>query len=150
VAQQRFFKFMLMGFSVGFFSIFVGGFLFTGTLKQQIESEKEQYGRVAPIVKDIEALRAQQGDLAHLSVEEASRRILDDLNLVSHTTSFRTTRFSETDEGVQVTMTGLTLVMLTDFLEAMRDRASLQTPDFALTRNPDDPRLADVHLVLAR
>ena len=70
-SQQRFFKLILMGLSALFFSVFVGVYLFTGTLKQQIVASKEQYVRVIPIVQDIKALRAQQGDLAHLPVDEA-------------------------------------------------------------------------------
>ncbi|BCS89053.1 hypothetical protein [Pseudodesulfovibrio sediminis] len=148
--QQRFFKLVLSGTATAFFAVFVGVYLFTGTLDQQIKAEKAQYSRVVPIVQEINMLHARQGDLAHLSVEEATRRILDDHALTEHTISFHETRISETMLGEEMTMTGLTLVMVTDFLKAIRDRASLQTPEFALTRNPDDPRLADVHLVLVR
>lgn len=149
-SQQRFFKLMLIGLSAVCFSIVVGGFLFTGKLVQQIEVEKEQYGRVAPLVKDIRTLRARQGDLAHLSPVEAVQRIVDDLTMGDYLTSLRITRINEETEGAQVTCSGLTLIMLTDFLEDLRDRANLQSPDFTLTRNTEDPRLADVHLVLAR
>lgn len=149
-SQQRFFKLMLVGLSSLFFSVLVGGFLFTGKLTQQIDIEKEQYGRVAPLVNDILTLRARQGDLTHLPPVEAVQRIIEDRRMTDYVTSFRTTRLKENTEGAQVTCSGLTLIMLTDFLEDLRDRANLQATDFTLTRNPDDPRLADVHLVLAR
>nr|WP_321513299.1 hypothetical protein [uncultured Pseudodesulfovibrio sp.] len=149
-SQQRFFKMMLFGLAAAFFSIFVGGYLFTSTLLQQIGAEKEQYARVVPIVQGIQSLRAKQGDLAHLSAKDATWRIIDDRMLEDRLTSIRSTHLNENVEGVQVTFTGLTLIMLTDFLQDLRDRASLQTPEFTLTRNNDDSRLADVHLVLAR
>ena len=149
-SQQRFFRLMLTGLSALFFSLLVGGVLFTGKLIQQIGVEKEQYGRVAPLVNDIRTLRARMGDLSHLPPVEAVQRIVDDRRMADYVTSLRTTRLKEDSEGAQVTCSGLTLIMLTDFLEDLRDRASLQTPDFTLTRNPEDPRLADVHLVLGR
>lgn len=149
-AQQRLFRFVLLGLSGLFFAVFVGLFLFSGTLVQQINAEKGQYGLVVPIVKDITMLRASQGDLVRVPPEEAVQRILEDRKLEDYVVSMRTTRRAENVEGVQLTMSGLTLIMLTDFLQDVRDRASLQAPDFALTRNPEDPRLADVHLVLAR
>lgn len=149
-SQQRFFKLILVGLSGLFFSVFVGVYLFTGTLKQQIVASKEQYVRVIPIVQDIKALRAQQGDLAHLPVDEAIWRIIDDLLIEENLASLRTTLLNEDETGIQVTLNGLSLTKLTDLLHDLRDRASLQTPDCTLTRNPDDPRLADVHLVLAR
>ena len=149
-SQQQFFKYVLVGLSVGFFAVFVGAYLFTNTLIQQISQEKEQYGQVVPIVHDINALRASRGDLAHEPVKDAVWRIIEDRVLEDRLTSIRDTRISENVEGIQVTFTGLTLIMLTDFLQDLRDRASLQTPEFTLTRNNEDPRMADVHLVLAR
>jgi len=149
-SQQRFFKLVLTGLSALFFSVLVGGVLFTGKLAQQIDAEKEQYGRVAPLVDDIRTLRARQGDLAHLPPVEAVQLIVEDRRMGDYVTSLRTTRLKEDTEGAQVTCSGLTLIMLTDFLEDLRDRANLQAPDFTLTRNPEDPRLADAHLVLAR
>ena len=149
-SQQRLFKLVLVGLSVLFFFVFVGTYLFTGTLKQQIGASKEQYVRVIPIVQDIKALRAQQSDLANLPVDEAIWIIIDDLLIEENLVSIRTTRFNEDETGIQVTLNKLSLTKLTGLLHDLRDRASLQTPDCALTRNPDDPRLADVHLVLAR
>jgi len=119
-------------------------------MAQQIAESKEQYASVLPIVQDIKALRAQQGDLAHLSVEDAVWRIIDDLLLEDNLTSIHTTRLNEDEVGIQVTFSSLSLTKLTNFLQALRDRASLQTPDCTLTRNPDDPRLADAHFVFAR
>jgi len=149
-SQQRFFSIALIGLSGAFFAVLVGVHLFTGALDLKIEEAKERYGKVVPLVHDITALRASRGDLAHLSPFEAVERIIDDRNLTDYVNSMRTTRLDEDMEGVQLTISGLTLIMLTDFLEDMRDRASLQTPDFTLVRNVEDPRLADVHLVLAR
>ena len=149
-SQQRFFRLMLTGLSSLFFSVLVGGFLFTGKLAQQIDIEKEQYGRVAPLVNDILTLRARQGDLTHLPPVEAVQRIIEDRRMADYVNSLRSTRLKEDIEGAQVTCSGLTLIMLTDFLEDLRDRANLQAPDFTLAHNPEDPRLADVHLVLAR
>lgn len=149
-SQQRFFKLALTGLSGLCFAVLVGGILFTTKLGQRIEEEKEQYGRVAPLVNDIRILRARQGDLAHLPPVEAVQQIVEDRHMGDHVLSLRITRIKEDVEGAQVTCTRLTLIMLTDFLEDLRDRANLQAPDFTLTRNPDDPRLADAHLVLAR
>ncbi|MCJ2165111.1 MULTISPECIES: hypothetical protein [unclassified Pseudodesulfovibrio] len=149
-AQQRLFRFVLTGLGGLFFAVFVGVFLFTSTLTQEIEAEKAQYGLVVPIVQNITRLRANQGDLVHLAPGEAVQRIIEDRKLEDYVASMRTTRLREEADSVQVTLNGLTLIMLTDFLQDVRERASLQTPDFTLTRNPDDPRLADMHLVLAR
>ncbi|MBG0790619.1 MAG: hypothetical protein H0S80_09005 [Desulfovibrionaceae bacterium] len=149
-SQQRFFKLVLTGLAGLCFAVLVGGGLFTGKLTQQIAVEKTQYGRVAPLVHDIRTLRARQGDLAHLSPVEAVQRIIEDRSMGDHVTSLRITRLKEDVVGAQVTCHRLTLIMLTDFLEEVRDRANLQAPDFTLTRNPEDPRLADAHLVLAR
>lgn len=149
-AQQRLFKYGLLGTAGASFAIFVGLYLFTGTLEQQIAEEKTQYTMVTPIVQEINRLRASRGDLVHLTPEEAVQRILDDRLLGDYAVSMRATRLKEKQEGVQITLSGLTLIMLTDFLQDMRERASLQTPDFTLTRNQDDPRLADVHMVLTR
>jgi len=149
-SQQRFFKFVLSGLSLLFFSVCIGTYLFTGPLTQQIAQSKERYGYVVPIVQDIKALRAQQGDLAHLPVKEAVWRLIDDLQIEENLASIRTTRLNEDENGIQVTFDGLSLTELTNFLDALRGRASLQTPDCALTRNPDDPRLVDAHFVLAR
>ncbi|NDV19966.1 hypothetical protein GO013_11090 [Pseudodesulfovibrio sp. JC047] len=149
-SQQRLFKMVLLGLAGAFFSVFVGVYLFTSTLEQQIVAEKEQYARVMPIVQGIHALRAKQGDLARLTVKDATWRIIDERMLESRLTSIRSTGLNDSNDAVQVTFTGVTLIMLTDFLQDLRDRASLQTPEFTLTRNNDDPRLADVHLVLSR
>ena len=149
-SQERLFKYTLLGVAGAVFAIFVGLSLFTGALGQEIAAEKEQYSLVLPLVEDITTMRAGQGDLVHLSPEDAVRRIVDDRALGDYVQSLRATRIAEDREGVQVTFGGLTLIMLTDFLQDVRDRASLQAPEFALTRNPDDPRLADAHLVLGR
>jgi hypothetical protein len=149
-SQQRLFKFILFGTAGLCFAVFVGATLFTGALGQEIAVEKEQYGLVVPLVREITTLRAAQGDLVRLTPEEAVRRILDDRSLNDYAASLRATRAAEDQEGVEVTLNGLTLIMLTDFLQDVRDRASLQAPEFVLTRNPEEPRLADVHLVLAR
>lgn len=147
--QRQFFKRVLIAVTVVMAFAFVGLFLITGTMVKQIEEAKEQYGDVVPIVQDVHMLRAQQGDLAHLGGEESVTRILDDLQLQQRVMSMRVMPDDALDR-VQVTLAGLSLPELTDFLRALRDRASLQTPDFTLTRNDDDPRLADVHLLLAR
>lgn len=149
-SQQRLFKYVLLGAAGLMFAVFVGAYLFTATLVQQIQAEKEQYGLVVPLVRDITTLRAGQGDLVRLPPEEAVRRILDDRALNDYVRSMRATQVAGDQEGVQVTLGGLTLIMVTDFLQDVRDRASLQAPEFVLTRNPEEPRLADVHLVLAR
>ncbi|EGB15526.1 hypothetical protein DND132_2322 [Pseudodesulfovibrio mercurii] len=149
-SQERLFKYVLFGAAGLLFAVFVGAYLFTGTLAQRIEAGKEQYGLVVPLVRDITTLRAAQGDLVRVPPEDAVRRILDDRSLNEYVRSLRPTRVAENQDGVQVTLGGLTLIMLTDFLQDVRDRASLQAPEFILTRNPEEPRLADVHLVLAR
>jgi len=149
-SQQRLFKFLLLGTAGLCFAVFVGVTLFTGTLGQEIAAEKEQYGLVVPLVREITTLRAAQGDLVQLTPEEAVGRILDDRSLNDYVVSMRPSRTAENQEGVQVTMSGLTLIMLTDFLQDVRDRAGLQAPEFVLTRNLEEPRLADMHLVLAR
>lgn len=149
-SQQRLFKFLLLGTAGLIFAVFVGATLFTGALTQEIAAEKEQYGLVVPLVREITTLRAAQGDLVRLTPEEAVRRILDDRSLNDYAASLRPTRVAGDQEGVEVTLNGLTLIMLTDFLQDVRERASLQAPEFVLTRNPEEPRLADVHLVLAR
>lgn len=149
-SQQRFFKVVLVGLSVTIVSVIIGMNLFGGTLGQQIAEAKEQYGRVVPIVQDVKALRAQQGDLAHMPVKEAAWRIIDDLAIEENLVSIRETKWRDDEPGIQVTLEGLSLTKLSDLLRDLRDRASLQTPECALTRNPDDPRLADAHFVLAR
>jgi len=149
-SQHRFFKLLLLGALIGTFSVLVGLRLFSGSVEQRIAESKEQYGRVVPIVADIIALRAQQGSLAHLPVDEAVWYIIDDLLIEENLTSLRTTHIDEDTDGIQVTFTGLSLSKLINFMDAMREQASLQTPDCSITRNPDDPRLADVHFVLAR
>lgn len=149
-AQQRFFRLVNLGTLVAVLSIFIGLGLFGSTVEQQIDEAKEQYGRVLPLVQEIRELRAQQGNLAHLPPEEAVWDIIDDHGIEPKLTSFRTTRLSEDEIGVQATFTGLSLTRMTDFLHDLRERASLQTPDCTITRNEDDPRLADVHVVVAR
>lgn len=149
-SQQRLFRLVLASLSGLCFAVLVSGSLLTGKLTQQIAVEKEQYGSVAPLVNDIRTLRTQQGDLAHLSPVEAVQQIIEDRHMTDYVTSLRTTRLREDTEAAQTTCEGLTLIMLTDFLEDLRGRANLQSPDCTLTRNSKDPRLADVHLVLAR
>jgi type II secretory pathway component PulM len=149
-SQQRLFRMVNLGTLVVSLSVFIGLGLFGNTVEQQIAEAKEQYGRVLPLVEEIRAFRAQQGNLAHLPVDEAVWDIIDTIGIEPQVTSFRTTRLSEHETGVQVTLTGLTLPRLTDFLRDLRERASLQSPDCTISRNQDDPRLADAHLVLAR
>lgn len=149
-SQERLFKFLLAGCAGLCFAVFVGLSLFSGALGQRIAAAKQEYGLVVPLVREIATLRASRGDLAGTPPEEAVRRIVEDRVLADYVVSMRGSRISESQDGVQVTFSGLTLIMLTDFLQDVRDRASLQAPEFALTRNPGDPRLADVHMVLAR
>ena len=149
-AQQRLFKYTLLGTAGLCFSVYVGLFFFTGALEQEIAAAKTQYGLVVPIVQDINRLHASQGDLVAMTSEDAVAKILEDRALGDYLVTMQPTRLKEKQEGVEVTLKGLTLIMLTDFLQDVRERAGLQTPEFVLTRNPADPRLADVHLVLAR
>ncbi|WFS62665.1 hypothetical protein LF599_00480 [Pseudodesulfovibrio thermohalotolerans] len=149
-SQERLFKYALFFVAGAFFAVFVGANLFTGALGQQIEAQKTQYGLVVPLVREINILRAAQGDLVRQSPENAVRRILDDRSLNDYARSVESLRFAEDQEGVRVVLEGLTVIMLTDFLQDVRDRAGLQTPEFKLTRNLGEPRLADVLLVLAR
>lgn len=149
-SQKRFFKLVLLGSLIASLSIIIGLNLFASSLAQQITESKEQYGRVLPMVEEVRALRAQQGILAHLPVDEAIWTIIDDNLMEENLTSIRSTKVDEDTPAIQVTFTGLSLTKLTTFMHDMRDKASLQTPDCAITRNPDDPRLADAHFVLAR
>ena len=149
-SQKRFFKLVLMGTLVLSLCVFVGLKLVGNSLELGIGQAKEQYGRVLPLVREVVALRAQMGNLAHLPVEEAVWFIIDDLSIEPNLTSIRSTTLQGDVKALQVTFTGLPQAKLTAFLEALRERASLQTPECVLTRNPDDPRLADIHLVLAR
>jgi hypothetical protein len=149
-SQQQFFKYTLSGLSLLIFFVCIGIFLFIGPLTQQIAQSKERYAQVVPIVQDIKTLRAQQGDLAHLPVDKAVWRLVDDLQIEKNLASLRASRLNEDEPGIQATFSGLSLTELTNFLDALRVRASLQTPECVLTRNPDDPRLADAHFVLAR
>lgn len=149
-SQKRFFKVILVGSMLAALAIVIGLTLFSSSLDQQIEDSKEQYGRVVPLVGEINALRAQMGVLAHLSVEDAIWELIDDLVIEDKLTSIRSTKLEDGTMGIQVTFTGLSLPKLAKFMRDMRDKAALQTPDCAITRNPDDPRLADAHFVLAR
>lgn len=149
-SQHRFFKVIIVGALLATFAILVGFKLFASSMEQRIKESKEQYVRVVPIVDDIKSLRARQGNLTHLSVEDAVWAIIDDLLLEKNLTSLRSTVIDDDIEGIQVTFTGLSLTKLTGFMQALHARASLQTPNCSLTRNPDDPRLADAHFVLAR
>lgn len=149
-SQRRFFKLLVVGSLVLSLCVFVGFKLVGGSVEQEIAQAKEQYGRVFPLVQDVIALRAQMGNLSHLPVEEALWFIVDDLAIESQLTSIRSTQLEENVTGIQATFTGLPQSKMSAFLFALRERASLQTPECVLSRNPDDPRLADLHLVLAR
>jgi len=149
-SQQRFFKLVLTGGMLLTFSVVVGIRLLTGAVELEITQAKAQYGRVLPLVQEVTALRAQMGNLAHLGAEDALWAIIDDLGIEPNLSSLHTTRLDENTPGIEATFTGLSLTKLADFLNALRERASLQTPQFVLTRNPGDQRLADLHLVLAR
>lgn len=149
-SQKRFFKLMLTGTMILSLCVFIGLKLVGGAVEQEIGQAKEQYGRVLPLVRDVVALRAQMGNLAHLKVEEAVWIIIDDLSIEPNLSSIRSTQLPDNVKAIQVTLTGLPQSKMADFLQALRERASLQTPECVLTRNPDDPRLADLHLVLAR
>lgn len=150
VSQLRFFKMVLIGTMLLTFSVSVGLKLFAGSMEQRIAESKDRYARVVPIVEDIKSLRAQMGDLAHLPVEEAVWSIIDDLLIEDNLVSIRSTSLKGDIRAIQVTFDRLSLSKLTNFMLALRDRASLQTPNCSISRNPDDPRLADVHFVLAR
>jgi type II secretory pathway component PulM len=149
-SRRQLFRLAPMGTALLCLSVFVGLRLFAGTMVQQIEESKAQYARVLPLVEDIRSLRAQQGSLAHLDPDKAVWNIIDDLVIEQNLTSIHPVDLAEGGTGVQVTFTGLPLNQLAKFLLALRDQASLQTRDCALTRNPDDPRLCDAHFVLAR
>lgn len=149
-SQQRFFKVIIRGTILVSLGMVIGLRLYTGALDEAITQSKEQYARVVPLVEDVRALRAQQGNLAHLDVKDALWTIIEDLEIEQELTSIRPTQTNEEEAGMQVTFTGLSLTELTDFLHSVRERASLQTPECAITRNPSDPRLADLHCVLAR
>lgn len=150
VSQQRFFKLILVGTMVATFSVSVGLKLFSGSMEQRIAEAKDRYARVVPIVEDVKSLRAQMGDLAHLPVEEAVWSLIDDLLIEDNLVSIRSTVLEGDIRAIQVTFDRLSLTKLTSFMISLRDRASLQTPNCSITRNPDDPRLADAHFVLAR
>ncbi|WP_419786219.1 hypothetical protein [Pseudodesulfovibrio sp.] len=147
--QRHFFKLSLMGTVLVTLSLFIGLKLLTGVVDQDIVHAKTQYGRVLPLVQEVAALRAQKGNLAHLNEKEAAWIIIDDLGIEPKLTSLHSTILDDAP-AVEVTINGLSLAKLADFLDNLRKRASLQTPEFSLTRNPDNPRLADLNMVLAR
>lgn len=153
-SQQRLFRLAPKGVALVCLSVFIGLRLLVGSVTTRIEESKAQYARVLPLVEEILTLRAQRGDLAHLPPDKAVWRIIDDLSIEQNLTSMRQigreTGSGEDDVALQTTLNGLPLNTLARFLSDLRDRASLQTRDCALTRNPDDPRLGDAHLVLAR
>ncbi|MEF2229923.1 MAG: hypothetical protein V3571_03260 [Pseudodesulfovibrio sp.] len=149
-SQQRFFRLVLVGGLLLTLSVVIGIRLLAGAVDTEIAQAKAQYGRVLPLVQEVTALQAQKGNLAHLGVEDALWAIVDDLGIEPQLTSLHSTQVDENTPGIQATFTGLSLAKMADFLNALRARASLQTPQCVLTRNPGDPRLADLHLVLAR
>jgi len=150
MSRQRLFRVAPRALAALGLCLFIGLRLLTGTAAVQIEESKAQYARVVPLVEEIRALRAQQGDLLHLPLDEAVWRIIDDLAIEQNLMSLRETGTSREEPSLQVTLTGLPLNTLARLLAGLRDRAGLQVRDCALTRNPDDPRLSDAHLVLAR
>ncbi|MFH1915107.1 MAG: hypothetical protein ABIK45_12650 [Pseudomonadota bacterium] len=155
MSRQRLFRVAPKAAVVVGLCVFIGLRLFTGTVTVQIEESKAQYARVVPLVEEIHALRAIQGDLLHLPLEDAVWRIIDDLAIEQNLMSLRETSGRDDGQGpgdaaLQVTLTGLPLNTMARLLAGLRDRAGLQARDCALTRNPDDPRLSDAHLVLVR
>lgn len=148
--QQRFFRLVLVGLPVLTLSVFLGLKLLGSVQDQDIAEAKTQYGRVLPLVQEIVALRARQGNLAHRKLDDAIWSLVDDLGLESRLTALHSTRVDKNIPAIEATFSGLSLAKLADLLNALRTRASLQTPELTLTRNPDDPRLADLHVVLAR
>ena len=149
-SQRRFFKLVLTGGLLLSLSVVVGLRLIAGAVNQEIAQAKAQYGRVLPLVQEVTALRAQMGNLAHLEVEDALWTLIDDLGIEPNLASMRSTQLDESTPGIEAEFTGLSLSKLADFLNALRERASLQTPRCDLNRNPGNPRLADLRLVLAR
>lgn len=150
IAQEKFFRNVLVGMIIITLAVTVGLRLFATSITEEIATKRKMYGDVAVIVEDVKSLRAQQGSLAHLPVSEAVWSIIDDLQIEAKLISIRTTTVNRATEGLQVTFEGLSLSELMGFLTALRDKASLQTPSCLLTRNTGDPRLADAHLILAR
>jgi type II secretory pathway component PulM len=149
-SRRRFFRLVPRAVVLASLAVFIGLRLLTGTVTVQIEESKAQYARVLPLVQEIHTLRARQGDLAHLPLRDAVWHIVDDLVAEQNLTSLRETTMDGDDPAIQATLTGLPLNTLARLLRDLRDRAGLQTRDCALTRNPDDPRLGDAHLVLVR
>ncbi|MBC17487.1 MAG: hypothetical protein CL942_14785 [Desulfovibrio sp.] len=150
ISQDKFFRNVLVGMIILTLAVTVGLRLFATSITEEIASQREMYGNVAVIVEDIKSLRAQQGGLAHLSVNDAVWFIIDDIQIETKLISIRETTVNRATEGLQVTFEGLSLTELMGFLTALRDKASLQTPSCMMTRNMNDPRLADVHLIVAR
>lgn len=150
ISQEKFFRMVLVGTIIVTLAVTIGMRLFAASIAEEITDKRQLYGDVAVIVEDIHSLRAEQGNLAHLSVSEAVWSIIDDLRIEEKLVSLRSTSVDRFTDGLQVTFEGLSLSELMGFLMALRDDASLQTPSCMLTRNSDDPRLADAHLILAR
>ena len=149
-SQQRFFKLMLMGTVLLTLSITIGFRILGGTMAERINDARDLYGQVVIIVEDIRSLRAEKGEFAHLPVEQATQALINDLGIGEKILSMRTSPLENNTDGVQVTFQGLSMNQLTAFMKGLRDQASLQTPKYVLTRNEDEPRLADLHVVLAR
>ena len=149
-SQQRFFRLAQLGTITCSLAVLVGLRLFTAAAEETVAQAMEQHARVVPIVTEIRTLRAQKGELVDLSPKDAARTLVDELGLDERLDSLRLTELAQDDIGASIEMSGLTLTQITDLLSALRDRANLQTPEFAVSRNPDDPRLADLRMVVAR
>ena len=146
--RQRTYANVLRLVAFCFFVVWSGLYMFTGEASDRISAAREEYGRVLPLVTEMNALRAQRGDLGQLETGEAVARIAATLGL-DHG-MVRLEAQGESPDQEELAVNGLTLPQLVALLGDLRVRGGFQTVNFSLSRNPRDERLADVRMVLER
>lgn len=132
----------------GVFSVISG---ITADTEKTIQDLSKRRERIIPMVEELRSLQQQGGSsLRPMEPLAAAQQIARDLKIEANLASIRPMNMVGDQEAVQVFFESLNLDQLMGLLISLESRAGLQVFSFNLNRRMDDPKLANLQMVLTR
>jgi len=142
---------MALGVALFFLALFSSLSGMSASARQKLDTLSERRERILPLVDELRARQDQGGkSLRPMEPLAAAQQISRDLGMEANLASIRPMNMVGGKEGVQVFFESINLDQLTGLLVSLEARAGLTVFSVNLNRRMDNPKLANLQMVLTR
>ncbi len=119
-------------------------------VRQDTEQVMSRYERALPLATEVQAAASAHTEkMTGISALAATQQIAREMGIEDRLTSIRPSRALQGREGVQIYLEDLNLPEILQLFDRIEHQAGLQIVTANLNKRPDNPKRADLMLVLA-